>query len=60
MNRSHTARPGAFKLHKGSRKRPRAMKITDHSPARFWIYVVFVLTALAFLFRLLTTAPPEF
>ena len=59
MNRSYTARSGAWKLFKGSRKRLRAMKITDHSPARFWIYVVFVLTALAVLFRLLITAPPE-
>ena len=60
MNRSHTARSGAWKLYKGSRKRLRATKITEHSPARFWMYVVFVLTALAVLLRLLITAPPEF
>ena len=59
MNSSHTAKPGAFKFYKGSRKRLRATRITEHSPARFWMYVVFVLTALVVLFRLLITAPPE-
>jgi hypothetical protein len=59
MNRSRTARPGAFKLYKGPRKRLRATRITEHSPARFWLYVIFVLTALGVLFRLLITAPPE-
>jgi hypothetical protein len=60
MNRPDTARTGTFKLYKGSRKRLRATKITDYSPVRFWIYVVFVLAALAVLFRLLITAPPAF
>jgi hypothetical protein len=36
-----------------------ARKMTEHSPARFWLYVIFVLTALGVLFRLLITAPPE-
>jgi hypothetical protein len=60
MNRSHTARPGALKFYKGSRKRPQAPRMTEHSPVRFWVYVIFVLTALGVLFRLLITAPPEF
>jgi hypothetical protein len=34
--------------------------MTEHSPVRFWVYVIFVLTALGVLFRLLITAPPEF
>ena len=59
MNRSHTARPGAWKLYKGSRKRLQATSMTEHSPARFWLYVIFVLTALGVLFRLLSAAPPE-
>jgi hypothetical protein len=59
MNRSHKARPGAFKFYKGSRKRLQATRITEHSPAHFWMYVVLVLTALGVLFGLLITAPPE-
>jgi hypothetical protein len=59
MNRSHTARPRAFKFYKGSRKRLRATRIVEHSPARFWLYVIFVLTALGVLFRLLITAALE-
>jgi len=59
MNRSRAARPGAWKLYKGSRKRLRATKIAEHTPARFWMYAVFVLTLLAVLFRLLSTALPQ-
>jgi len=59
MNRSHTARSRSWKVYKGSRKRLQRITITGHSPARFWIYVVFVLTALAVLFRLLAASQPE-
>jgi hypothetical protein len=59
MKRSHTARPGALKFYKGSRKRLRATRMTEHSPVRFWLYVVFVLGALGVLFHLLITAAPE-
>jgi len=33
--------------------------MTEHSPARFWLYVIFVLIILGVLFRLLITAPPD-
>lgn len=59
MDRSHRASPVAFKFYKGSRKRLQATRITEHSPAHFWMFVVLVLTALGVLFRLLITAPPE-
>ena len=59
MNRSHTARPGTFRFYKGSRSRLRATSMTEHSPARFWLYVIFVLIILGVLFRLLITAPPD-
>ena len=58
MNRSHTAKPGVWRLYRGSKKRLRATKLSDQSPARFWMYVAFVLTVMAVLFRLLSTAPP--
>jgi hypothetical protein len=58
MNRSHTARPRSYKLHRGSKKRLRRISIADHSPARFWIYAAFVLTLLALLFRFLTACQP--
>jgi hypothetical protein len=58
MRNSFTARRGAWKLYKGSRKRLRRARIAEHSPASFWVYVIFVLTALAVLIRLLTSDPP--
>jgi hypothetical protein len=58
MNRFHSARSGAWKLYKGSRKRLQRITVVEHSPVRFWIYAILVLTALAILFGLLTTSPP--
>ena len=54
----HLSRPGAGKIYRGSRRRLRRIKWRDHTPAEFWLFVVFMLLILIVLIPWLIKHPP--
>ena len=59
MGGPHTARAGAGKTYKGSKKRVRQIRLRDTWSVGFWIFVVVVLIQLFIVVPWLIRHPPE-